>query len=126
VNRPYSGNEADLSQWNPGARTYYLRTILHDYPDEKCLAILENTVAAMGPNSFILIDDIIVPDQGAHPRTTEMDYIMMTTLAAMERTRKQWDELLSAAGLEVVQRVTYLQDTAESIQVVVPKDHREA
>jgi demethylsterigmatocystin 6-O-methyltransferase len=80
----------------------------------------------MGPNSFILIDDIIVPDQGAHPRTTEMDYIMMTTLAAMERTRKQWDDLLSAAGLEVVQRVTYLQDTAESIQVVVPKDHREA
>lgn len=80
----------------------------------------------MGPNSFILIDDIIVPDKGAHPRTTEMDYIMMTTLAAMERTRKQWDDLLSAAGLEVVQRVTYLEDTAESIQVVVPKNRKEA
>lgn len=75
----------------------------------------------MGPNSFMLIDDIIVPDKGAHARTTEMDFIMMTTLAAMDRTRKQWDDLLSAAGLEVVQRITYLEDTAESIQVVVPK-----
>ncbi|KAK2616016.1 hypothetical protein N8I77_002735 [Diaporthe amygdali] len=108
-----------------GASAYYLRTVLHDYPDQKCLTILENVVAAMGPNSFILIDDIIVPDTGAHPRTTEMDYIMMTTLAAMERTRKQWDDLLSAAGLEVVQRVTYLEDTAESIQVVVPKGRKE-
>lgn len=80
----------------------------------------------MGPDSFILIDDIIVPDKGAHPRTTEMDYIMMTTLVTIERTRKQWDDLLSAAGLEVVQRVTYLWDTAENIQVVVPKDRREA
>ncbi|KAG8158549.1 hypothetical protein KVR01_011671 [Diaporthe batatas] len=109
-----------------GARAYYFRTILHDYPDEKCLAILENTVAAMGPDSFILIDDIIIPDKGAHARTTEMDYIMMTTLAAMERTRKQWDNLLSAAGLEVVQRLTYLDDTAESIQVVIPKGRKEA
>lgn len=80
----------------------------------------------MGPHSFILIDDIIVPDKGAHPRTTEMDYIMMTTLAAMERTRKQWDDLFSAAGLEVVQRATYLEDSADSIQVVIPKDRREA
>ncbi|KAI3394966.1 hypothetical protein diail_2024 [Diaporthe ilicicola] len=104
-----------------GARAYYLRTILHDYPDQKCLEILKNIVPAMGPHSFIIIDDIIIPDTGAHPRTTEMDYIMMTTLAAMERTRKQWDDLLSAAGLEVINRVTYLDDTAESIQVVVPR-----
>lgn len=101
-----------------------MRTVLHDYPDAKCLAILEKLVAAMGPDSYILIDDIIIPDTGAHARTTEMDYIMMTTLAAMERTREQWDALLEAAGLEVLQRVTYLEDTAESIQVVVPKGRK--
>lgn len=122
----YSRNFAYLSQRHPEARAYYFRTILHDYPDEKCLAILEHTVAALGPNSYILIDDIIVPDKGAHPRTTEMDYIMMTTLAAMERTRKQWDDLLDAAGLEVVQRVTYLDDSADSIQVVAPKGRENA
>lgn len=122
----YSRKVAYLSQRDPEARAYYFRTILHDYPDDKCLAILEHTVAAMGPNSFILIDDIIVPDKGAHPRTTEMDYIMMTTLAAMERTRKQWDDLLDAAGLEVVQRVTYLDDSADSIQVVKPKGREKA
>lgn len=79
----------------------------------------------MGPKSFILVDDMIVPGKGAHARTTEMDYIMMTTLAAMERTPKQWDDLFSAAGLEVVQRKVYLEDTAEGIQVVVPKGRKE-
>lgn len=79
----------------------------------------------MGPQSVILIDDIVVPDSGAHSRTTEMDFIMMTTLAAIDRTRKQWDDLLAAAGLELVKRVTYLDDTAESIQVVVPKGRKQ-
>lgn len=78
----------------------------------------------MGPHSVILIDDIVIPNSGAHSRTTEMDFIMMTTLAAMERTNKQWDDLLAAAGLELVKRVTYLDDTAESIQVVVPKGRK--
>lgn len=80
----------------------------------------------MGPQSVILIDDIVVPDTGAHYRTTEMDFIMMTTLAAMDRTRKQWDDLFDAAGLALVNRVTYLDDTAESIQVVVPKVRNQA
>lgn len=78
----------------------------------------------MGPDSLILIDDIIMPDTGAHSRATEMDFLMMTTLASMERTAKQWDNLLDAAGLELLQRVTYLDDTAESIQVIVPKGRK--
>lgn len=113
-----------LTSMHAGARAYYLRTIFHDYPDSKCLAILKNTMDAMGPESVILIDDIIMPDVGMHSRSTEMDFLMMTTLASMERTAKQWDNLLAAAGLELLQRVTYLEDTAESIQVLVPKGRK--
>lgn len=71
-----------------------------------------------GSRLIHLIDDIVIPDTGAHARTTEMDIVMTTTLAAMERTRKQWDDLLDDADLELLQRVTYLEDTAENIQVV--------
>lgn len=101
-----------------------MRTVLHDWPDEKCLVILKHLVDAMGPESYILIDEMVVPDVGAHPHTTEMDYMMMIQLAAMERTQKQWDDLFSAAGLEVLQRKIYLEDTAENIQVVAPKGRK--
>ncbi|KAK9423665.1 putative O-methyltransferase domain-containing protein [Seiridium unicorne] len=102
-----------------GAKTYYMRNILHDYPDEKALTILKNTVAAMGPDSVILIDEMIIPDKGAHPHATEQDMVMMTTLSSMERTQKQWDALLAAAGLKAVKKSTYLEDTGDSLQTVV-------
>jgi demethylsterigmatocystin 6-O-methyltransferase len=105
---------------NTGARTYYLRNILHDYPDDKALVILKNTMAAMGPESVILIDDIIIPDKGAHPHATEQDMVMLTTLASIERTQKQWDSLLSSAGLRVLQRPVYLEETGDSLQIVAP------
>jgi demethylsterigmatocystin 6-O-methyltransferase len=105
---------------NTGARTYYLRNILHDYPDEKALVILQNTMVAMGPESVILIDDIIIPDKGAHPHATEQDMVMLTTLASIERTQKQWDSLLSSADLRVLQRSVYLEETGDSLQIVVP------
>ncbi|KAF7528058.1 hypothetical protein G7054_g10243 [Neopestalotiopsis clavispora] len=103
-----------------GARTYYLRNILHDYPDDKALLVLKNTMAAMGPESVILIDDIIIPDKGAHPHATEQDMVMLTTLASIERTQKQWDSLLSSAGLKVIQRSVYLEETGDSLQIVAP------
>lgn len=75
----------------------------------------------MGPDSVILIDDMIMPNVGAHPHATEQDMVMLTTLASMERTEKQWDALLAEADLKVLHRARYLDDTADSIQVVVPQ-----
>lgn len=75
----------------------------------------------MGPGSVILIDDMIMPNVGAHPHATEQDMVMLTTLASMERTEKQWDALLAKANLRIIHRAKYLDDTADSIQVVVPQ-----
>jgi demethylsterigmatocystin 6-O-methyltransferase len=49
-----------------GARIYYMRNIIHDYPEDKAILILKNTIAAMAPDSVILIDDIVLPDSGVH------------------------------------------------------------
>ncbi|ETS81750.1 hypothetical protein PFICI_06752 [Pestalotiopsis fici W106-1] len=105
-----------------GARTYYLRNIIHDYPDEKALVLLKNTIAAMGPKSVLLIDDMIIPNKGAHRHATEQDMVMLTTLASIERTQKQWDILLSSAGLKVLQRSVYLEETGDSLQIVIPEN----
>lgn len=104
-----------------GARAYYLRNILHDFPDEKCVLLLHKTMKAMGKDSLILIDEIILPNQGTHWHATSSDINMMATVAGMERTERQWVALLGSAGLRVQQIWPYTEKLRESIIVAVPK-----
>lgn len=54
-------------------------------------------------------------------KSRRLDITMMTTLAAMERTEKQWRALLGAAGLRVDRFVPYAQPLGEQcIIVAVP------
>lgn len=123
---PVPGMECEAFDfWNPqphkGARVYYMRNILHDYPDEKALALLANTIPALGKDSVLVIDEMIIPNKGAHPRATGQDMHMMASLASMERTERQWDSLLERAGLRVLEKKTYNLETGQSVLVVVPK-----
>ena len=86
-----------------GARAYYFRMILHDWPDDQCLLILQNTVQAMKPGySKLLINDIVLPNKGAGAFPTQSDITMMSLLAAMERSEDQWRALLERAGLKKI------------------------
>ncbi|KAH8881668.1 S-adenosyl-L-methionine-dependent methyltransferase [Thozetella sp. PMI_491] len=102
-----------------GARFYYLRNILHDWPDDQALIIISHLRDALGPDSQILIDEIVMPDTGAHWHTTSMDFIMMTCLGSRERTVADWHALLEAAGLRILQIHTYLPRREDSIIQVV-------
>ncbi|KAL6720893.1 hypothetical protein ACLMJK_002818 [Lecanora helva] len=104
-----------------GARSYFLRKVMHDNPDKKCIAILQNIIKSMGPFSVILIDDMILPTQGVHWRATQIDITVMAGLAAMERTAKQWADMLDKAELKVVKTVVYHPDLHDTIIVTVPK-----
>ncbi len=44
----------------------------------------------MNEDAVILIDDMVLPNQGVHWRTTQLDLAMMAGLAAIERIEKQW------------------------------------
>ncbi|KAL9105649.1 MAG: hypothetical protein Q9187_008674, partial [Circinaria calcarea] len=111
--------------WTPqpikGARAYYMRNIMHDYPDEKCIAILHNIMAAMDKDSVILIDDMILPNEKAPWRATQLDLLVMSALAAMERSEKQWYSLMEAAGLKIVKIWTYTEELRDSIIMAIPK-----
>lgn len=98
-----------------------MRNILHDYADDKAITIIHNTIPALSSDSLLVIDEIIIPNRGVHPRATELDMTMMTSLASIERTERQWDALLERAGLKVLQKSTYNSSTGESIIVTVPK-----
>lgn len=91
---------------------------MHDYPEEKCITILKNITAAMGSDSAIVVDEMVIPNKGAHPHATSQDMVMMATLASMERTQKQWSALWKSAGLKIIHTATYNHMTGESVQVV--------
>ncbi|KAL4815494.1 S-adenosyl-L-methionine-dependent methyltransferase [Aspergillus spinulosporus] len=89
-----------------GSRFYYFRNVcnvFHNWPDEKCAEILRNVVPAMDPEySSLLIDDYVLPSKGAQLRSAIADIHMMAMFDSSERTLRQYEEMLAAAGLEIV------------------------
>lgn len=83
------------------ARAYYFRTVLHDWPDSYCHKILQNVIDAMGPDSKILLNEIVLAEKGTPLFPAQMDLAMMATFASMERTKKQWETLLEGVGLTI-------------------------
>ncbi|GAB1212356.1 hypothetical protein ATERTT37_001494 [Aspergillus terreus] len=100
------------------ARFYYMRGVLHDFPDPKSREILRNTAAAMGPESVLLLDEMVLPDQGVHWMAASMDLQMLAWLASQERTRTQWEELLKSVGMEIVDVYAHRPSAYESLIVV--------
>ena len=85
-----------------GASNYFMRLILHDWPDDRCAAILRHLGDAMVPGrSRLLINEAVLRDVGAPWQQTSLDWTMMAMLVSRERTESQWRELLGQAGLRI-------------------------
>ena len=79
-----------------------MKFILHDWNDELCLKLLRNVTAGMKTGySTLVIEDFILPIQGASLLAVMWDMQMMALLSAMERTERQWRNLFEQAGLEI-------------------------
>ena len=79
---------------------------------------------AMNKDSVILIDEIVIPDEGAKWRQIQLDLAMMASLAGMERTERQWRHLLTRAGLVITGIFSYGPDFGDSIIEAVPSQWR--
>lgn len=85
-----------------GCAVYYLKHILHDWPDADCAVILRNVRAAMtAPHARVLIHEIVL-NYHSSPTTYNMDLNMMSTLNSRERTLDEFIALGKQAGLKYV------------------------
>lgn len=88
-----------------GADVYVLKSIVHDWDDERALAILRSCARAMGSASRLVLLERKLPERIENPEdafTTVMgDVHMMVVLGGKERTANQYRELLSQAGLRM-------------------------
>ncbi|KAK5173419.1 uncharacterized protein LTR77_002100 [Saxophila tyrrhenica] len=83
------------------ARTYYMRSVLHDWPDEECVTILSHLRDAMRVGySSVLINDIVLPDRDISFWSAAFDVTMMAVVCGKERARREWEGLIgSVEGL---------------------------
>ena len=99
----------------PGADVYLLKSILHDWDDEHCAAILQQCVRAMSSEpeqrARLLVIERIRPERFAATARDQAiarsDLNMLVSLGGRERTEREYRALLDAAGLRLV-RITDL------------------
>ncbi|RAK95942.1 S-adenosyl-L-methionine-dependent methyltransferase [Aspergillus ibericus CBS 121593] len=99
----FEGHSFFTPQRVQGASVYLLRHILHDWPDREAVLILRNIVPALGPESRILISDIVLPPPGSIPSTEERvmrcnDLLLHQFTNTLERTLEDWEALVTQAS----------------------------
>jgi hypothetical protein len=90
----------------PGGDAYILKSVLHDWDDDRAIAILANCRRAMSPRSVLLAIERLLPERiegsDAHREITMMDLHMLVLHGGRERTTAHFAELCAAAHLELV------------------------
>jgi len=87
-----------------GGDAYIMKWIIHNWPDDRCVKILENCYAAMAKDAKLLVVDGVMPEQST-PSTPDamLDLHMMVMLNGIERTETEFRNLFSSAGFNLTQ-----------------------
>ena len=117
----YSKNHADLDgrcafvagdffeSIPPGADGYILKSVIHDWDDERSAQILANCRRAMAAGARLLLIEPILPERSEasalQATLSQHDLTMLVALGAQERTEREFRDLLQAAGLQVAKIV---------------------
>ncbi|EGC32413.1 hypothetical protein DICPUDRAFT_38446 [Dictyostelium purpureum] len=85
----------------PEADCYILKFILHDWPTEDCVKILQTIGKSMKPGAKIYLFEIIIEPPFYTKYSVYIDILMMQMVNAKERTLNEWNELFDAAGFKL-------------------------
>ena len=100
----FVGGDMFSAETLPRADVYIMKHILHDWSDQRCREILENIHAASGPDATLILAEGIVVEPGSDDplKMTVMTIdIMMMTVGGTERSRAEWQSLLSSVGWRI-------------------------
>ena len=88
----------DMFESVPAANVYFLKHILHDWPDSECSRILSTLRRAAMPKTRIFICEFVVPGPQEAHFSKLFDIHMMVLAQGRERTEDQYAKLLQATG----------------------------
>jgi hypothetical protein len=88
-----------------GGDAYVLSQILHDWDDERCVAILGNCRQVIPDHGKLLVVELVLPP-GDEPFLGKwLDLHMLVLLGGRERTAAEYNTLFRAAGFELARVV---------------------
>lgn len=88
-----------------GADAYLIKSVPHDWDDERSAAILSRIRAAMTDDALLFVVEPLVPERNVDlagaTMTLIQDLAMMVCTGGVERTRAEFGTLLAAAGFRL-------------------------
>ncbi len=84
-----------------GADAYILKSIIHDWDDERALTILKNVRRALKPRSRVLLVEAIIAEGNEQDFGKLIDLEMLVSPGGKERTAAEFRELFTRAGLKL-------------------------
>jgi hypothetical protein len=82
---------------------YLLKSVLHNWDDARCVALLHQCAAAMPPGSRLCAIERLLPERIGpsmqHRSIARSDLNMLISLSGRERGRAEFERLFAAAGL---------------------------
>ena len=89
-----------------GGDVYVLKSVLHDWDDERCIAILQSCRATMDEAARLAIIELLLPERmtpsGPMLSAALLDLIMLAYAGGRERTEAEFERLLDRARLRLV------------------------
>lgn len=102
-----------------GADIYLLKSVIHDFDDEKATQILQNCRLAMNKDAKLLIIEVVLDDSKQSKYANAMDVLMLTVTGGKERNKTSFENLLENAGFKIDRIIST--DTEFSIIEVTKK-----
>ena len=85
-----------------GGDAYIMKWIIHDWDDEKAIAILRNCRHQIPENGKLILVDSVVPETDEPDFSKFIDLNMLVMTGGKERTAKEFEQLLGAAGFKLL------------------------
>ena len=76
----------------------------------------------MAKDSCIIIDEMTIPEKGAHRYSANQDFCMLSMFNSVERTTEQWAAIIDRAQLVLKKSWVYNENHEDTIMELVKKD----
>jgi hypothetical protein len=84
---------------------YLLKSVLHNWDDAACVAILRSCRRAMADHARLLVIERVVPPGNSPSEAKLFDINMLVMLGGQERTERQYQRLFQEAGFDLTRIV---------------------
>lgn len=107
---PISGVEhvgGDMFESVPTGDAILLKSILHNWSDERCVKLLKNCWKALAAGGKVIVMEYCLPVYPEHTKEAQfvfhMDLVAMVTFPGKERTKKEFESLATEAGFSRIE-----------------------